>query len=273
MIPIIYCGNDKIFEGVFLSAVSVAKRTSSDIEVIVLTMDYTEEKPTYTAITDEHISVLDKAVKTFNPKSRARKVDLREDFLKTFPGGKNMVHSYTPYALLRLFLDDEKIVSGDKAIYLDIDTMACGNIEELWSIDLGDAEYGGALDYLGKFWVARDYLNSGVLLLNLKKMRENNMFAKCRDMVYNKWMAMPDQSALYNTATKMFRLDTRFNEQRDIKPDTVIKHFNRGIKWFPFFHLYNVKQWERDKVHSQLKITFFDEDYKFFDEFTAKNVD
>ena len=56
-------------------------------------------------------------------------------------------------------------------------------------------------------------------------------------------------------------LEDRFNEQRSIKPKTVVKHFNKGIKWFPFFHIYNYKQWQIDDVHKKLKIFMFDDIY------------
>jgi len=270
MIPIVYCGNNRVFEGLFLSALSVARRTAEPLEIIVLTMDYTKANAAYLPFTEEQTKIIDSAIKMFNPESSVKVIDLGEQFIEHFEGGRNLVHSYTPYALLRLFMDDENIVPFDKAIYLDIDVMACKDIKELWDIDLKDYDYAAVLDYLGKFWVARDYVNSGVMLLNLKKIRETDMFDRCRKTIYKNWYAMPDQSALYNCADKIMRIDGRFNEQRDIKPETVIKHFNRGIKWLPFFHLYNIKQWERDKVREKLKIFDFEEDYSFYDEFTKK---
>lgn len=78
---------------------------------------------------------------------------------------------------------------------------------------------------------------------------------------------MPDQTAIHRSATARLYLDTRFNEQRSVKPDTVIKHFNRGIKWLPFPHFFNVKQWDRKAVRDKLKIRVFDEDYAFYDDF------
>lgn len=267
MIPIIYCGNDRIFEGVFLSALSVARRTAAPLEIRILTMDDTAANAKYTPITQEHVALLDAALKHFHPESRALRVDLTERFAEVFAGGKNLKNSYTPYALLRLLADDPAIVPHEKAIYLDVDTMACRDIRELWEIDLTDYEYGAAPDYMGTFWVAKDYCNSGVLLLNLKKIRETGMFEKCRGLIRTRWFAMPDQSAIHRSATARYPLDRRFNEQRQISAETVIKHFNKGIIWFPFFHLYNIKQWQRAAVHKKLGITVFDEDYAFYDKF------
>lgn len=267
MINVIYCCNDKLFEGVFLSATSVARRSGAPVSISVFTMDGRNEDLSYVPFSKDHASIINAAIKTFDERNEAAVYDLTEQFEKAFGGGKNLKNEFTPYALLRLLADDEKVAPCDKAIYLDADTMACGDIEELWNTDVSDYEYAAALDRLGKFWVARNYCNSGVLLLNLKKIRETGMFVKCRKLIKTKRFFMPDQTAIHRSATARLYLDTRFNEQRSVKPDTVIKHFNRGIKWLPFPHFFNVKQWDRKAVRDKLKIRVFDEDYAFYDDF------
>lgn len=267
MINVIYCCNDKLFEGVFLSATSVARRSGAPVSISVFTMDGRNEDLSYVPFSKDHASIINAAIKTFDERNEAAVFDLTEQFEKAFGGGKNLKNEFTPYALLRLLADDEKVAPCDKAIYLDADTMACGDIEELWNTDVSDYEYAAALDRLGKFWVARNYCNSGVLLLNLKKIRETGMFVKCRKLIKTKRFFMPDQTAIHRSATARLYLDTRFNEQRSVKPDTVIKHFNRGIKWLPFPHFFNVKQWDRKAVRDKLKIRVFDEDYAFYDDF------
>ena len=64
----------------------------------------------------------------------------------------------------------------------------------------------------------------------------------------------------------------KFNEQRTIKEDTVIKHFCKGIKFYLFIpRVYNYNQWQRDKVHKKLKIHDFDDIYGDFDAIMAKH--
>ena len=50
----------------------------------------------------------------------------------------------------------------------------------------------------------------------------------------------------------------------------MVKHFCRGIRWLPFFHIYNIKQWEREAVHKKLKIYYFDDVYARYDALAAK---
>lgn len=70
----------------------------------------------------------------------------------------------------------------DKAIYIDCDIIVRGDISELFDIDLG-GNYLGAVDdfvkssYYKKFGLSR-YFNSGVLLLNIGKMREDDIASK-----------------------------------------------------------------------------------------------
>ena len=81
---------------------------------------------------------------------------------------------------------------------------------------------------------------------------------------------MPDQSALHRLHECRLILPRRFNEQRKPREDTVVKHFCRGIRWFPFFYIYNYKQWERDKVHKKLKLFCFDDIYEEYDRLMAR---
>lgn len=268
MIEIIYCGNDKIFEGIFLSAESVARRTNCAVRFSIFTMNDTENNENYVAFSQEHADLIDKAVKAFNPENQVVRYDLTAEYKRVFGGGKNLKTMYTPYALLRLLA--ERVLDCDKAIYLDADTMACGDIAQLWNVDVDNHEYAAALDAMGKKWISKDYCNSGVLLLNLKKIRETGMFQKCRDMVKTKRMVLPDQTAIHKSAISRFYLDDKFNEQREIKSDTVIKHFNKCVKWLPFFHFCNVKQWQREEVRNTLGIRDFDEDYAFCDAYLSE---
>ena len=67
----------------------------------------------------------------------------------------------------------------EKGIYLDCDVVVNGDIKELFDIDLGE-NYAAAVDdfvsakHAAKFDSLR-YFNSGVLLLNINKMRKDNL--------------------------------------------------------------------------------------------------
>ena len=70
----------------------------------------------------------------------------------------------------------------DKVIYLDSDIVVLGNISELWNFDINDYYFGAVEDKSSELmsWRANldegdIYINSGVLVMNLKKFREDNI--------------------------------------------------------------------------------------------------
>lgn len=271
MIPVFYSGNKKVFDGLLLSVMSLAKYTEEELNVYVLTMDLTFDDPRFEAFTDDQINLLTEVLQKKNPNSKAIKLDVTQLYIEHMMSGKNHKNGYTPYTLLRLLIDFVPDMP-EKLIYIDIDTMCCSDIKQLYDIDISDFDVAACKDYMGRFWIRRTYCNAGVLLLNMKRIKENGLFDKCRNMVFNKKMIIPDQTALNKYAKKKY-LPFRFNEQRKIKQDTVIKHFCKGIVFFlPFgFHIYNIKQWERENVHKKLKIFMFDDIYEEFDKLKAAN--
>lgn len=265
MIPVFYSGNKKVYDGLLLSVMSLARRSNEEICVYVLTMDLTFDDPRFEPFTDEQIAILDEVLKKKNENSRAVKVDVTELYKTHLMQGINHKTGYTPYTLLRLLID---LVDDmpDKAIYIDIDTMCVSDIKQLYDLDIEGYDVAAVRDYMGSFWIHKHYCNAGVLLMNLKQIKADGLFEKCRKRVFEHKMIMPDQTALNKYAKKKY-LPYRFNEQRKIHKDTVIKHFCKGIVFFlPFgFHIYNIKQWEREKVHQKLKIHYFDDIYEEFD--------
>lgn len=265
MINICYSGNKRIFEGLLLAVLSLAKTTKEELKVHILTMDLHEENPNFLPFSDEQIELLDKILKEKNKNSQAIKIDVTKQYIEQLRDGKNHHNGYTPYATLRLLLD---LVPNmpDKMIYMDIDTMCVSDIKQLNDINIDGYDFGATKDYMGRFWIHTHYCNSGVMTMNLKQIKENKLFEKCRKKVNKTKMLMPDQTALNKYGKKKY-LPFKFNEQRKIKSDTVVKHFCKGIVFFlPFgFHIYNIKQWQRDKVHKNLKIFCFDDLYEKVD--------
>ncbi len=268
MINIVYSGNRKVFKGILLSVMSMIKTCKQPIKVMVLSMDLVKQNPSYEIITQEQIDLLTKIMKTQNEESEAVLIDVGPIYNELFLNNKNKNSEYTPYALNRLFLD--LIDVPEKIIYLDVDTMIVNDINELYNEDIEGYEFGAALDYMGKFWISPTYTNSGVLLMNIKLIKQTGMLEKSRKLIQTKWMKMPDQSAIHKSVTYKKYIDGKFNEQRDIKPDTVVKHFCKGIKWVPFFHIYNIKQWNIDAVHKKLKMHDFDDIYAIYEELIKK---
>lgn len=263
-IPICYCGNKRIFGGIFMSVLSILKNTDAALEIILLTMDVSEKNPLFLPFSEEQLKLLSETLRAKNPESSARIIDVGALYREHLEKGKNNHNSYTPYASIRLFLDLLDV--PEKLIYLDADIMCLSDVSEYYDIDIEDYEFAATLDIVGRKFFRNNYCNSGVMLLNMKKIRETGLFARARERVSRKWMMMPDQSAIHKEASAKLVVPYRFNEQRGIKPDTVFKHFCMGYKWRgPILTSYNYKQWHRKEVHEKLGIFEFDGVYAEFD--------
>lgn len=271
MINIVLTGNDVMFDGVFLLSVSLAKRTKEEVTIYLLTMDFTHVDPKYRPFTTKQEKIINDTLRTINPSVKFKIIDTRKMYEEYLQGNPNEGNRFSPFAALRLlipYLDVMKDV--DKMIYLDCDIMFYRDVKEFFDVDMENFELGVVRDYLGRFWMSRDYFNSGVMLINLKECRKTKLFDRAIEMVKSHKMTFPDQSALNILAKRLKYLPYKFNEQRSIKEDTVLKHFNGGIKYFPFFHVYNIKQWHIDKVHKVLKIHEFDDEFALYQEVKNK---
>ncbi len=258
MISLLYCGNEKVFCGMLISALSIAENTRDALDVHVLTMDLRAQNPAFRPINTAQTEFLQKTIREENAESRVTLHDATELFKDMMASSPNMENFYTPYAFLRLFADEAEGMP-ERVIYLDTDTVALGDIAPLYSFDLNGCDYAGAKDFLGKFFINPRYINSGVLLLNIKQIRKSGLFRRARRFCATKKTAFPDQDAINRLAAKKCFFPSRFNEQYAVRSDTVVRHFSKTIRLFPFFHTINVKPWDIDGIHKKFKTHEFDE--------------
>lgn len=260
MINILFGGNYKVFDGILLCLLSMTKHCKSQLNIFILTADVTELNSTYKPITTSQIKTLEKIIKQVNPNSSIKLIIANKDFNNWISCSSNKLSNYTPFAFLRLFAD--KIPElPEKIIYLDTDIMLNGNIEELFFTDVSNYELAVVSDRYGRFFINPKYFNSGMLLMNLKNIKETRLLEKVRNYCSKIKMAFPDQTALNKFCKNKIYLPRKFNEQGKLKNDTIIHHFSKRIKWFPFFHTLNVKPWQINEVQTKYKCNNYNDIY------------
>lgn len=258
---ILYCGDKYISDGLVISVLSLAKNISDALNVYILTVSLKTDEKNYEPVSRELAKALDRRVKEKNAASSVTLIDISELFAADKPLA-NMGTRFTPCCMLRLFAD--KVAElPDKILYLDNDVVCRRDCTELYGTDVENYEVAGALDYYGKWFFRKnalrlDYLNSGVLLLNLSKIRETGLFEKCRRRCRDKKMFMPDQSAINKLARYKKVIPRCCNEQRKLRHDTVLQHFTTSFRFFPWFHSVSVKPWQADRMHKVLGIYEYD---------------
>ena len=257
---ILLCGNEKVFDGALTELISITNKTKEAVNCYIFTMNLTRIKSEYKSIKDEQIKFLDKVIKTKNPENSVIKIDVTDLYEKEFGKCKNENAYCTPYTLLRLLADLVPEIP-DKLLYLDIDMMAGDDISKLYNIDISDYEYAAVKEKYGSVLLYPDYINAGMLLLNMKKIKETGLLEKARDLIKNKKMLFADQDAIYKATTKKLILPRIYNEQSKFnRKGTVICHFCKRLLWRPYPHTENYKQWHIKEVHEVLKCYTFDDD-------------
>ena len=260
MINLLLCGNKKVFDGALTQLISITNKTKRDITCYIFTMDVSRIKPDYVSITDEQVEFLEQVVKSKNINNKIVKIDVTDLYEEEFGHCKNETAYCTPYTLLRLLADKVPQIP-DKILYLDIDMMAGDDISKLYDIDITEYEYAAVKEKYGSWIIRPDYINAGMLLLNMKKIKETGLLLRARELIKKRKLLFADQDAIFWSTKKKKLLPRIFNEQSKFnKKDTVICHFCKRLMLTPYPHTENYKQWQIEEIHKYLKCYAFDED-------------
>ena len=273
MINLLLCGNYKVFDGALTELISITNKTKEDVTCYIFTMDVSRIKPEYTPITDFQIEFLNKVVKSKNPNNNVIKIDVTSLYEKEFGKCKNETAYCTPYTLLRLLADLVDNIP-DKLLYLDIDMMIAKDISTLYNIDISEYEYAAVREKYGSKIIRPDYVNAGMLLLNMKKIKETKLLEKARNLIKTRKLLFADQDAIYWSTTKKLLLPRIYNEQSKFnKKDTVICHFCKRLLLYPYPRIENFKQWQIEEVHKVLRCYSFEEDLNEYMEWKKKYLE
>ena len=158
--------------------------------------------------------------------------DLKINLLHMY---KNLHISFTNYA--RLFMADLLPKDIDKVIYLDCDGLIVDSLNEVWNANIDDYYCGAVLagmsdahkQYLG-FKLDDSYFNSGFLLVNLKKWRQDNVEEKfIQFMVENQNKFYQQDEGVLNDVFKdqFLILDLKYN----LNGSFQILDYNLGRKY------------------------------------------
>ncbi len=255
---ILYCGDSNILDGLIISILSLIKHEKGKLRIYVFSMEYKDKK----SVSNKDIEKLDKIVKRTNKENFVKLIDVKKYFMKEMPTS-NIDTMFTPYCMLRLYADLIPEMPS-KILYLDNDVVAKSSFKEFYNIDNSEYEIVGARDFYGKYFysknkIKKDYLNSGVLLLNLDLIKKSGSFKKSREMCRKRKMLLPDQAALNKYCKPKLIVKRKYNEQHAMKKDTVFRHFTTTFKFLPYFRPQKVKPWNIDRLHDILKCHDFDD--------------
>ncbi len=259
-INLLFCGDACVADGVLLSTLSVLEHMRQPLHIFLLTAAVDAEQGARRPMSADFAARLQRVVQGTHPDSRVTRVDLTEAFSQD-PPIANMGTRFTPLCMLRLYADLVPEMP-ERLLYLDSDVLCRRDFSAFYGQDMTGVELCGVLDRYGSWFFRggrwrRNYVNSGVLLLNMAEIRRSGLFARCRALCREKEMFMPDQTALNKLARKRLA-SRRYNEQADPRPDTVFQHFSTRFRFFPYVRTVTVKPWEEQRVHEVLGLQDYD---------------
>jgi lipopolysaccharide biosynthesis glycosyltransferase len=253
---ILFCANRGYGQAVYLTMLTMLRRTKETIRFHIFTMTAGEKKP----LLEKDRLLFEALAHEFNPEDEVLLYDVSALHEANLAHSKNSDPVYSPYTLLRLYALQMLPKDIHTLLYLDVDILFHGDVSEFKKLDVSKVEFGAALDYLGKKWKARHYFNAGVLLINMDECRKSGLFEECIAYLKTHKVYFAEQDALNRLVHSHIEIPNRYNDQRRIRNDTIVCHYAKRVWlfWDP------VKPWEISRMHHTLHIHDFDEDYRYF---------
>ena len=246
MIHIACCSNEKLAPmfGVVVTSVGI-NVTSDDVMMYLL----------HNGLKRSTVKRLQKIADRYNVGLKFLEIDL--EILKDCPVDEK-IHYGNIMMYARLLLPS-KLPNLDKVIYLDCDLVVCKDLKSLWETDVNDVAVTMAPDLLyqdkatlSRLGINNNYLNSGVIVMNLDYWRKHDVMKrllayisdKGNELIYN------DQDSLnailhderrqlpvkYNVTPHYFLKNPdnypkeMHEEIRDARINPIIFHFLGKIK-------------------------------------------
>ena len=184
--------------------------------------------------------------------------------------GRNKDSFFTTFSFGKLILPE--VVEEDKVLYLDTDIIVVKDISNIWNYDISDFYVAGVKDWgieergnTEDLGINGRYINSGVVLFNLEKMRMDNVEKKCFDLINKVELIFPDQDAInYVCTDNELYLPSMYNVCDDVTTDIMNKdlakiyHF-AGIKDDWVVNFLHAEEWYNieEKFNKEIKYNYY----------------
>lgn len=278
-IPIFYAIDDSYAKFVAVSIKSLIMNANNnynyDINVI------------YENLSEENAKKL-KSLETDNVKIILTEMNQNLSMITDKLGNRLREYTFTLTIFFRLFIP-VMFPKYDKCIYIDADTVIPGDISRLYNEDLGNNYLGCIVDkstidneILASYFeevvgIPRDkYINSGVLLMNSKKLRELKIDEKFLDLYikYGFDVIAPDQDYINSMCYGHIKYlsdiyDAMPNPNNKEVENPVIIHYNlflkpwqyENVQYYDYFWKYAKFTPYYDEI-LEIKNSYTDEDRK-----------
>ncbi|WP_372519326.1 glycosyltransferase family 8 protein [Candidatus Ruminimicrobiellum ovillum] len=272
-IPVVMSSDNKVFFTVATVIVSMLENANKDAfyDIYVLCTD---------TVTDENKNKLSELKKQYENFSLSF-MDMKDTF-KNIP----KTHKYVNYVSAFKFLIPSLFPQFDKIIYLDTDVIVRADLTDLYNTDIGDNYVAGCLCLVNHITCRDDisketgmesmdyYINAGVILMNLKLIRENKIDKQCIDLIgsfkgsidqhimnkvcYGKIFFLPLKYNVSNSSLKIFESGAAkfFYSLQEIEQaykNPAVFHWTGGNKPWQYYNLFLSHEWFRYFIKTPFK--------------------
>lgn len=222
----------------------------------------------YLFIEDDYIKDLDLFKKNFKTEFICINVNKNvfDKYIKEGCLNTNENTRFSKCSLSRLFFPKE--INESKILYLDVDALVVSDISDLWNINLDNYYVAGTVDtntmirgglYL-KYIDSNDpYINSGVLLMNLKLIREKKIDDLWLYKLNHERFLYSDQDIINSVCKNhIYIFNEKFNSSictklLEKKEDIKIMHYiTRKVNWVKN-HKYSEFWYDYEKLYQDYK--------------------
>lgn len=235
MINVMFAANNTLIHGLELSIWSLLKH-NKHVNIYIATMNISlwsnrdESYHSYFSLDPDQREWLKRIVSYLDQDSNIAFIDCEEFYHNLLEGGVNEDTPFTPFTAVRL-MADEMLPDIDDILYLDCDIAIQGNLEPMYYDYLENNPYEYAISCAYDAYDGEGEDVAGVLLMNLRKMRESGFLKNARELYKVNEYRFPDQMAIRDTG-KGKRLPETYGYMEEIEKCTytpVILHFTNNL--------------------------------------------
>ena len=220
MINIYYCVDKKFLSQQIISLISLVKHCKEPLNVINLTVEIPEYNAKGKKFTEKEDALCESILKSVNPESRYHSIDVSDLFRKHLLRGPNLHNKFYSYYVTVRLLAHLVPEIPDKVLYMDADTIMNGNIKDLYDIDVTDYEIAGRKD----LYRISNYFQSGIMLMNMKRIRETRMLERVCDMCASKKILVYIDMTPLNKCCKYRKMLTSKEISFEYDPNSIVHH-------------------------------------------------
>ena len=222
MIHIVCCSNEKLAPmfGVVVTSVGI-NVTSDDVMMYLL----------HNGLKDSTVKRLQKIADRYKVGLKFLEIDL--EILKDCPVD-DKIHYGNIMMYARLLLPS-MLPNLDKVIYLDCDLVVCKDLQSLWETDVNDMAVAMAPDLwyqdkgtLSRLGINNNYLNSGVIVMNLDYWRKHDVQNRLLSYIIDK-----GKELIYNDQDALNVILQKERWQLPVKYNVTPYYFNRNLDNYP----------------------------------------